>query len=147
MERLADAIRDRPMPCVAVHNDLTMTNVVVAGHRIGIVDWEAADSVGLPLTDLIYALTDAVVRTAGCSPAQALWQQLHNSGSAPATIRGLTGYHASALGLTDLHREVAFHSCWLHHAAEELKRGVTGGPFSEIVAAIGAGRIVWPSSA
>ena len=143
MEELAHAIRDRPMPCVATHNDLTMTNVIVREDGIGIVDWETAAPVGVPLADLFYTLTDAVARATRCRPAQALSQHGHDSGRSPNTMNALTGEHARALGLTDLHRRFAFHSCWLHHAGEELKRGVTNGPFSEVVTTIGSRRILW----
>lgn len=146
MEELAHAIRDRPMPYVATHNDLTMTNVIVREDGIGIVDWETAAPVGVPLADLFYTLTDAVARATRCRPAQALSQHGHDSGRSPNTMNALTGEHARALGLTDLHRRFAFHSCWLHHAGEELKRGVTNGPFSEVVATIGSRRILWPPS-
>ena len=48
------------VPLVAAHNDLTMANVLgdLSGIR-SVIDWEAADPDGLPLTDFRYASCDA----------------------------------------------------------------------------------------
>ena len=50
------------MAITAAHNDLTMANVLTSREGIGILDWEAAVADGLPMTDLWYALADAVSR-------------------------------------------------------------------------------------
>src|SRR4029453_10067298 len=62
VEELANTWMLDRTPVVAVHNDLTMTNVLVDGPAIGVIDWEQAAATGLPGTDLWYSLVDAVAR-------------------------------------------------------------------------------------
>lgn len=49
------------LPSVTQHNDLGTWNVVAEDDAFTVVDWENAREAGLPLWDLLYFLTDALV--------------------------------------------------------------------------------------
>jgi hypothetical protein len=51
-----------PTAGVLQHNDLGCWNVVVDGDDFTVLDWESARGPGLPLWDLVYFLTDALLR-------------------------------------------------------------------------------------
>jgi hypothetical protein len=51
-----------PTAGVLQHNDLGCWNVVVNGDDFTVLDWESARRPGLPLWDLVYFLTDALLR-------------------------------------------------------------------------------------
>jgi hypothetical protein len=51
-----------PTAGVLQHNDLGCWNVVVNGDDFTVLDWESARGPGLPLWDLVYFLTDALLR-------------------------------------------------------------------------------------
>ena len=48
---------------------------------------------------------------------------------APARLR-------ATLGLSDEEACIAFHACWVHHAANEVDRQIVDGPFLAVVRAI-----------
>ena len=55
-----------PIPLVAAHHDLTMTNVLLTpSGGIGVVDWASARERSLPLVDLAYAMADATAAATG----------------------------------------------------------------------------------
>jgi hypothetical protein len=118
-----------------------MANVLVAEDGIGIVDWEAAAPDCLPLGDVWYALVDALARARRTSHADALAMLMTGDHGLPAHVADAPATLARTLGLTRDQALAAFHACWLGHAANELRRGQTGGPFLEIVHAIGDGAI------
>ncbi len=122
---------------VAAHNDLTMFNVLLGrGGRLGIVDWEAARGDCLPLTDLPYAAVDAVAATAHYRDRVAAFEAVYGGrGDHHERIRVLTQRVASGLELTPDVVDLAFHACWLQHAADEIsEHGLeTEGPFVQIV--------------
>lgn len=53
------------IPGVLQHNDLGSWNIAVDGSAFTVLDWESARPVGLPLWDLVYFLTDALVSLQG----------------------------------------------------------------------------------
>jgi aminoglycoside phosphotransferase (APT) family kinase protein len=132
----ADAAMGESLPSVATHGDLTMSNVLLAGGSLGIVDWEAADADGLPLRDLLYAAVDATAARddyrdrlsafARCFP-------VHGASIAPLAA-GLDRLRRDA-GLTETTTTLCVHACWLQHAADERgKRGPgEARPFLSIV--------------
>jgi hypothetical protein len=139
---LARRIQGRPIVLVAAHNDLTMANVLDAGDRIGVFDWEEATPLGLPLTDHWYALADAVSRTRRVTHVEAV-EALTLGG--PPALAVAPGELATALGLAVDQAELGFHACWLHHAVSELRRGEQGERFLAIVRAVASGAVRWPS--
>ena len=54
-----------PLPTVAAHGDLTMSNVLLGEGAPGVVDWEASTATGVPLRDLLYAAVDATAAADG----------------------------------------------------------------------------------
>ena len=128
---------------VATHNDLTMANVLDGGPGLGVLDWEAASAEGLPLTDLWYSLVDALARAHGITHAEALTSVAQRRPPARATLWQPPTDHVVALSLTSDQALLGFHSCWLAHAADELRRDATDRPFLAVVRAIDNGRLFW----
>jgi Phosphotransferase enzyme family len=139
------------VPLAAAHNDLTMWNVLVDRRGgLGIVDWEEAEPAALPLRDLFYAAADAVAATRGYADRPATVRECFAPGGAHADAVGaLRGSVADAVGLPPAAVELAFHACWLGHAANELRSAGPADPtpFRDILgwvaerdAASGAGR-------
>jgi hypothetical protein len=127
---LVARLRGRPLLRVAAHNDLTMANVLVSPQRIAIVDWESARADGDPLHDLWYALADACSRARGIPHAEAV-EALVAEG-APQVADA-----AARLSLSEDEALLAFHGCWLAHAADELDRGGPGA-FAGVVSRVAA---------
>ncbi len=114
---------------VAVHQDLTMSNVLWRGDAaLGLVDWEAARPDGLPLVDFVYAAADAALHAGASARADAVRQCFADDGRhAPGVRQMLEQLHA-ALALAPHVTELCFHACWLHHAANERRSTPAGGP-------------------
>jgi hypothetical protein len=144
---LVGELAGRSLVGVAVHNDLTMANVLRDGPRLGIVDWESAMAVGLPLTDLWYMLVDAIARARGIVHARAVEAFLRREADVPVALTRLPAHHAACLRLDDRQSLLAFHACWLGHAHDELRRGTTNGPFAQVVRAVATRRLLWPATA
>jgi thiamine kinase-like enzyme len=117
------------VPVVAAHNDLTMSNLLLTAEgRLGVLDWEAAGE-RLPLTDLFYTVVDAASAQnhyrdrldafRHCLEVGGRWYQLVNG--AEAKIRGVTGTGPEIAAL-------AFHVCWLQHAAAEAAKRLPDEP-------------------
>jgi hypothetical protein len=140
---LARRVERRPLVVVATHNDLTMANVLLDGRRLSILDWEEAQPTGLPLTDLWYALVDALARAQRVTHAEAM---LAYNRRAPCRVLDAAEKHAAALGVNDDQTKLAFHATWLHHAANEVRRGSVGGPFLGALRAVAADPTSWPSA-
>jgi hypothetical protein len=125
------------VPFTARHNDLTMRNVLVDGEAsLGIVDWETGEERGLPNGDLAYAVVDAVAATAGYASRVAAFAKcfLPDGEHAPVVGR-LFARSCRTLDVSPALAEIAFHACWLRHAADELRatEGGARGPFLEVV--------------
>jgi hypothetical protein len=106
------------IPSVAAHRDLTMWNVLVQD---------------VPLCDFFYALLDAAAAAEGYRDQVAAFEKVFIAPPQPEGIElGLKA--GSALGLTREQVSHCFHLCWLHHAANELRRDpVREGPFLRIL--------------
>jgi hypothetical protein len=132
----AGAALGEPMPAVATHGDLTMSNVLLAGASLGVVDWEAAEPEGVPLRDLLYAAVDATAAREGYRDRLAAFERCYPPRrSAPDPLgAGLDRLRREA-GLTDRTATLCAHACWLQHAADErAKRGPEDArPFLSIV--------------
>lgn len=111
----------------AAHNDLTMWNVLLDRRgRLGVVDWEAAEESALPLTDLFYAVTDAVAATRRYADRPgAVRECFAPSGRHAGSAGRLREAGAAAAGASPELVELSFHACWLGHAENERR---TAGP-------------------
>ena len=123
---LADGLGDGSIPVTAAHGDLTLWNVL-EGEPPGVLDWEAAVPVALPLVDLPYLLVDILHATARRSERPRAFEQCFPRTMDVQAVRAATDLELPAPVV-----ELAFHACWLGHAADERRRG-TDGPFNEIV--------------
>jgi hypothetical protein len=113
------------VPAVLQHNDLGTWNVVVDGTGFTAVDWESARAAGLPLWDLLYFLSYAVVavdRVALPQHEQHLVDLFLGRGpSAPLLFRWVRravaelGIDADAVGRLAT-------TCWLHHGRSHVRR-------------------------
>lgn len=143
VERLAVGIEHQELVVAPAHNDLTMSNVLLDGERLGVIDWEAAAAEDLPLCDLWYALVDAIAR-ADRSSHRAAVLRLVSAGPGVSMLAALPERHAAALSCSAQQSLLAFHCCWLRHAADELIRGEDAGPFLSVVRSVAAERLLWP---
>jgi Phosphotransferase enzyme family len=130
-----DELGDTSIPHVPTHNDLTMSNVFLdeAG-SLGVVDWEAGREDGLPLVDFFYATADAAAATSRYRDrTKAVVECFSDGGRDAASVRLLEASLARAIELPAAAAELCFHACWLHHAANEHRRGGSDRPFLEIL--------------
>jgi hypothetical protein len=145
LRALAGRLEDKRLVLTAAHNDLTMSNVLVSGDRLGIVDWEGGVAAALPLTDLWYALTDSVVMAHRVSPAEGLEALIREREPVPAPLARAPAEHAGALALTPDQALLGFHACWLHHAANEQDRQSSDKRFIAVVRNLARTRLLWPA--
>jgi len=125
------------VPFTACHNDLTMRNVLVDGEApLGIVDWETGEEKGLPNGDLAYSVVDAVAAATGYASRVAAFAKcfFQEGEHAPVASR-LLARSCHVLEVSPALAEIAFHACWVRHAADELRAsgGKGRGPFLEVV--------------
>ena len=141
---LATRLQGRTAPLVAVHNDLTMANVLFTERDgLGVVDWAGADGSGLPLMDFFYATTDALHAAYGGTRIRAFQGAFTRGGAYRPAVDGLRDRLLRALPLEPDLATAAFHACFLHHAVNEAGADPSGPrPFLELVRA--AGRIAVP---
>jgi hypothetical protein len=122
------ALEGRDLPLVAVHNDLTMWNIVLDEHgSIGVLDWAEAEEHGLPLTDFFYSMADAA---AACEDYEDRLDAVRScflpDGARAAVVLPMQQRVAAALGLAPPAAELSFHACWLRHAHNEQRAGRVG---------------------
>jgi hypothetical protein len=127
-----------PVRLVATHGDLTMSNVLVGTDTLGVVDWEAAESSGMPLADLWYAVADATVCARGLDRATAV-SELAGGRDTWGAVSQIDAV-ADALGMSADARELAFQLTWVMHAANEVDRDGTGGEFLAVLHTVAARR-------
>jgi hypothetical protein len=84
-EAAGDLVSRLPrLPAVLQHNDLGCWNIVVGRDGFTAVDWESARAHGLPLWDLLYFLTDALVQLDGA------WDPVRREAHAARLLAGET---------------------------------------------------------
>jgi hypothetical protein len=119
----AGAAKGEAMSSVATHGDLTMSNVLLAGGSLGVVDWEAAEPEGLPLRDLLYAAVDATAARDGYRDRLAAFERCFPPGG---RVAGPLGAGLDRLceeaGLSNTGAMLCMHACWLQHAADERSK-------------------------
>jgi hypothetical protein len=140
LESRCRALAGTAVPLVATHNDLTMVNVFV-GHSgsLGVVDWESAREQGLPLVDFYYAAVDAAAAASRYADRLAAFREQFGDGAGSlSTARELERRLVAALGLRPEIVELAFHVCWIQHAAAEHRATLEPArrPFLEILRSV-----------
>lgn len=133
---LAEGVAEHEVPLVAAHRDLTMRNVLLGGDRpLGVVDWEEAVPLALPLTDWFYAAVDLVHTAHGGTRAEAARAALGVGGRFTEIVRAGAGNLADGIGLPPEAAALAGHATWLHHAANEADAVGPGAatPFLDVV--------------
>lgn len=140
LEGLCREVEDAPVTLAAAHDDLTMTNVLLARNgSIGIVDWDTAREGALPLVDFFYVIVDAYAASERyVDRARAFADCFSAAGRHAHAVRARQASFERAVGVTPGVLALSFHACWLHHAANELERGEAGGPFVAIVRQLAA---------
>jgi|GEM_PF-3103536 len=135
-QRVATMI-GQPVPFVAAHQDLTMWNVLMdRKQRVTVVDWEAANNHALPLVDFWYAMVDAVAATQHYADRVDAFDACFSpGGSYRQLVNNFQRRFCYVLALPQPLVELAFHACWLHHAANEQRApyNMTRRPFLNIV--------------
>jgi hypothetical protein len=136
-ERAAE-LEGADVPLCPAHGDLTMANVLLDGDVIGVVDWETASAEALPFVDLPYALADAASARERYRDRPAAFASVFGSTGPEAMLASSLLSRAAAVGpgMRPDALAVAFHACWLHHAANDVRREVAGQPFVAIAVAI-----------
>jgi hypothetical protein len=125
-----------PLPTVATHGDLTMSNVLLGEGPPGVVDWEAATAAGIPLRDLLYAAVDATAaRDRYRDRLAAFLHCFPDRGEASGRLGWLLDQLRQVAGLSEATTTLCVHACWLQHAADEQIKRVPGEsrPFLGIV--------------
>ena len=137
LESLGRELMGRTVPCVAVHADLTMSNVLFRrGAAIGVVDWDGSCGTGLPLVDFFYAVADATAATkAYRSRPAAARECFAGQGLHTRRVEEWRRRLTHSLGVSETLSALCFHACWLHHAGNEQRASSPGDPrpFLEIL--------------
>jgi len=136
LESRCGALAGTTVPLVAMHNDLTMVNVFVErSGSLGVVDWEDAREQGLPLVDFYYAAADAAAAADRYANRVAAFSGLFGGAAPAGATRMLEQRLVEVLGLRRAVVELAFHACWIQHAAAEQRAGGESAPrpFLEIL--------------
>lgn len=134
-ERLRAEI-GRELVVAAGHGDLTLHNILVKDDLpLGVVDWEAAEPESFALEDFFYVAVDlamTVDRTSRLSAFQACFTP---GGRHADVVKQLCQHMMGELDLDPAHAELAFHACWIGHAANEVRRNGARNdrPFLNIV--------------
>jgi hypothetical protein len=140
LESRCRALAGTAVPLVATHNDLTMVNVFVGrSGSLGVVDWESAREQGLPLVDFYYAAADAAAAANQYADRFAAFREQFGDGAGSlSTARELERRLVENLGLRPEVVELAFHVCWIQHAAAEQRATLEPAhrPFLEILRSV-----------
>jgi hypothetical protein len=131
----AEAFESELAPFAPAHGDLTLANVLLDGPTVGVVDWEEATEDAPPLVDLPYLLADAAAAQHRYRDRPAAFASVFGPGGADAALARSV---VAPLTLGPRALSLSFHACWLHHAANDVRRDVPGRPFVAIAAAVAA---------
>jgi hypothetical protein len=124
-----------PTAGVLQHNDLGCWNVVVDGDDFTVLDWESARRPGLPLWDLVYFLTDALLRLEGGYDSSSVTDRVvrlfrGELASSELLFRWIrVGADAARLPPESVGPIVTLG--WLHHAASPEQRAQRLGDLTE----------------
>src|SRR5207302_4534561 len=148
IEAQAERLIGQPVQTTAAHNDLTMWNVMVREDgSIAVLDWENATSHALPLTDLFYAIVDAVAATYRYADRPAAFRScFEQTGARAAWAGALVHAQRRELGFDERLVATAFASCWLRHAHSERQRRLEYGFLALLNELAAAPQEFWPLS-
>jgi hypothetical protein len=138
LERECTLVQGLPLQRVAAHRDVTMWNLLAQPDgSLGVIDWEEASPSELPLIDFFYAVVDATAAASRYTDrAAAFGGCFLPNGTQRSEIARLERRVAEAAKAPTYCTDLAFHACWLRHAANEVARSEFG-PFVAIVQSIG----------
>jgi len=138
-QRAAEAVGSR-LPLVTAHLDLTMANVLLTpSGKIAVVDWVQSRAEYLPLVDLFYAAVDAAAAADAYRDRVQAFRTCFGAGTRAVAVQRQELTLTRALDVAAPVRELCFHACWLHHAANEFRAsGGEPGPFRGIVEVLAA---------
>lgn len=117
----------QPFPVVFQHGDPGTWNALALGdERVIFLDWEAAESQGLPLWDLFYFMRSYCM---GAARAQGIHDRLQGFAQLFLSDTKLSRLmldtierHRARIGLEEALVEPLFYTCWLHRALKESTR-------------------------
>jgi hypothetical protein len=146
IEARSERLIGQRVQTTAAHNDLTMWNVLAREDgSIAVLDWENATSCALPLTDLFYAIVDAVAATDRYADRPAAFRScFEETGARAAWAGALVHAQRGALGVDDSVVATAFASCWLRHAHNERLRRLEYGFLALLQDLAAAPQKFWP---
>jgi hypothetical protein len=127
---------DKPFPAVFQHGDPgTWNALALADGRVGFLDWEAAETEGMPLWDLYYLLRSYALSTGRRGRERAAFL------GDPDLVRlaaDTVARHAEAIGLQPALAGPLFYTALLHRALKEATRlppeRIGQGPFARLLA-------------
>lgn len=114
-------------PTVFQHGDPGTWNVMVTpSGRVGFLDWEAAETAGMPLWDLFYLMRAYGVLASRRSGTRDMTkgfaeQYLHDT-PISAMLVDATRRACDRIGLVSLLVEPLFYTCWMHRSLKEATR-------------------------
>jgi aminoglycoside phosphotransferase len=121
---LTAPLRDLELPLVLEHGDLSAPNLLASARgRLGVVDWELAESASLPAQDLLFALAYLAVARAGATSTGecvAAFRAAFFGGDAWA--RSYVARHAAAARLPREAVTPLFVACWSRYVAKRATR-------------------------
>ncbi len=120
------ATHARAIPTVFQHGDPGVWNVVVRNNgRVVFMDWEAAETRGMPLWDLFYFLRSYVMlsRVRGLrTRAETFASHFLNGGALSGLIEDVTSEYCARTDIDPSLIEPLFYTCWMHRALKESNR-------------------------
>ena len=127
LERSIDAIAGGPFPAVFQHGDPGAWNLLVGEDgRVAFLDWEAAETHGVPLWDTFHlARSYAVIagrRSGERDAMRAIERVLFAETPVNAMIAGVVERYRERLGIAPALVEPLFHLSWVHRALKEATR-------------------------
>jgi hypothetical protein len=115
------------LPLTFQHGDPGMWNMLVTpSRRVALLDWEAAETQGMPLWDLLYFLRSYVVRAArlggGRRSLEGIAAELLRDTPISRMVAASTRRYCHRIRLPESLVEPLFYACWMHRAIKEATR-------------------------
>jgi hypothetical protein len=115
------------LPLAIQHGDPGVWNMLATPNgRVAVLDWEAAETDGMPLWDLYYFLRTYAVGVARARGTRdsltAFTEQLLSPTPLSEAVGAAVACYATRMGLAPQLVEPLFHTCWMHRALKEATR-------------------------